>query len=302
MKHNLRNFPGRSGSAASTISGVGDIPGGSRPRRCRGRLLPPLWAGLLLLLLAACGPSAESLAATATQVAAHTIATETPVPTGAAPTVTETPTKTPTPSWTPTPTPTHTPTNTPTNTPTATRTVAPTRTPTAIPTPNPLLAVAFTQDDVPPSFLRPEGYPVVESHQVIVLFVNFLTNAQVYATISAIQTEEERADWEEHFAEQESLVAELSDMAPTGWTVASAEELVGSLGIGDGSRGVRLIFNDGQGVPAMLVDHLDFRQGDFAVSLHYLEPGEWSVGFSQEPQISLVELAELVDERISAGE
>jgi formylglycine-generating enzyme required for sulfatase activity len=59
----------------------------------------------LVILLSACGPSKEELAATS---AAETIAAASPTPTN---------TPTPTPTFTPTPTPTPTPTNTPTPTP-----------------------------------------------------------------------------------------------------------------------------------------------------------------------------------------
>lgn len=85
---------------------------------------------ITVLALAACSPSQEQIAATATQNAANVIATQT----AEAPTPTFTPTNTPLP--TDTPTPTLTPTATLTPTPTATP--EPTATPTAtlIPTPD----------------------------------------------------------------------------------------------------------------------------------------------------------------------
>lgn len=67
----------------------------------------------LVILLSACGPSKEELAAIS---AAETIAAASPTPTFT-PTNTPTITPTSTPTFTPTPTPTPTPTNTPTSTP-----------------------------------------------------------------------------------------------------------------------------------------------------------------------------------------
>ena len=82
---------------------------------------------VLSILLSACGPSREELAATA---AAETIAAYTPTPTR---TATATPTVTPTPTSTFTPTPTATSTRT--VTPTPTETLTPTITPTPTDTP-----------------------------------------------------------------------------------------------------------------------------------------------------------------------
>ncbi|MFZ5919243.1 MAG: hypothetical protein ACOYZ7_20115, partial [Chloroflexota bacterium] len=64
-----------------------------------------LLGSLLVLVLAACGPSQAELDAEATDIAASSFATQTA----------KAPTHTPTPTFTPTPTPTATPTHTPTH-------------------------------------------------------------------------------------------------------------------------------------------------------------------------------------------
>jgi hypothetical protein len=103
-----------------------------------------LFFGLACLLLAACGPSAEDLAAT--QLAAIT-QTQAAIPT-----------ETPVPSATPTDIPTITPTET----------LVPSATPTATPTPEPKIVVSASGET--PAFSGPGGEPYVE--------VTTLTQAQ----------------------------------------------------------------------------------------------------------------------------
>jgi hypothetical protein len=98
-----------------------------------------IFAFIMALILAACGPSPAEQAATATQGAANIFATLT----AQAPT--------PTPTFTPTPTSTATPTAT--ATPTSTPTPIPTNTPKPSPTPTPgLSSLALTLDDLPAGF------------------------------------------------------------------------------------------------------------------------------------------------------
>jgi hypothetical protein len=108
-----------------------------------------LFYGIVVVLLAACGPSAEQQA---TMVA--TALTATAAAWTLTPTATATATITPTPTLTPTPTETSTPTLTPTSTNTATKT------PTATQTPDPN---RYYAPDKSYSLIPPEGWQPVDA-------------------------------------------------------------------------------------------------------------------------------------------
>ena len=97
----------------------------------------------IMILLVACGPSPEALAAQDTQAAFQANATQTAL----APTITPTATNTQTPTQTLTPTASPTPSPTPTQTPTIT------------PTPSPTIeANRYNSNQLPISFVLPEGW------------------------------------------------------------------------------------------------------------------------------------------------
>ena len=249
--------------------------------------------------LVACGPTAEETAITTTVVAFNSHAMQTAV----APTATLTLTVTPSHTPTATPTPSLTPTSTHTATPT--RTPLPTRTPTLTPVPASILSSLVTEADLQSGFIG--DAPIVESSSVTYLFTDFPDNSQFFAFVNIIPTNADRVAWEDHIENIAHTFDEFAFLFPETWAVGKTEFLPGADDIGDVSQGVRWFYFDPEGTAVLILDHVDFRRGNIAVSLAHWEYGypitspdnntPSGAVYFDEP-LDLVSVAQLIDDRL----
>ncbi len=252
-----------------------------------------------LSLLIACGSPVEEVSSNITPIAANNRLSAQITP-SATPTVTITPspthTTTPTPSLTPTSTPTATPTHTP----------RPTRPPTLTPVPASLLSSLVMDADLPSGFSG--DAPIVESSSVTYLFSYFFDQSQLVVFVNVISSEADRMAWENHIEHIEETYDEFAFLFPETWSVSNSEALPDSDTIGDLSNAVRWHYSDPEGTPVLILDHVDFRRGNIALSLAYWEYGypvvssddssvpSGSTYFGQ--HLDLVDLAHLIDARL----
>lgn len=225
---------------------------------------------LIAVTLSGCGLSQADVDATATQMASEIFATQT----AQAPTVT--------PTFTPSPTPTATPTLTPT----------PTNTPTITPTPTPpLMAVAFTPDDLPAGF---QAMPA-----------EVLSGMQMSMPVDAITF----GFWQEMSSQFimgylvpyptrsgqiafDNVSTEVVDSFPAAFGSDSTPEYLPDLDdIGESRAGITFVT---QAVNLSLRwDIVVFRQGETGVFLFVAYPD------GDKPAVPVGDLARLLDERLS---
>lgn len=230
---------------------------------------------LSIILLTACGPSAQEQAGTATQDAANKNATLTAL----APTAT--PTTTPTPTATSTPTATTTPTSTPT----------PVNTPTMTPTPAPAWwdAVLVLED-------LPEGFRAMTAEELSGLYQTMPPGTIGFGFIDDVKTQLIMGFYTPlpSRAEQIAFDNVLPDTAALTAAAAGAtsepQPISGMDEIGDACSAVTFVIAEG-GLD-MRVDLTVFRSGEVAAFLFSFYPD------GDKPVLAAGDLANLLDQRI----